>query len=163
SDRAAGVVLPADYTFKAADGGVHTFTNGATLITAGGQAVTVRDKAYITGATVTTTTVTVLPGQASTLTVGGLAGSVTAGPAGTFSAALVPAGMQILTATDTANAGLTGTQTGITVNAAAASVLLLSAPDTATIGVPVTVTVTLLDAYGNVATGYSGTVQFDSS
>src|SRR5262249_35340916 len=82
---------------------------------------------------------------------------------GTFSAALLTAGTQSLTATDTANAGLTGTQAGITVNAAAASVLVLSGPDTVTAGVPVTVTVTLLDAYGNVATGYVGTVHFDST
>ena len=36
-------VLPADYTFTAADAGVHTFTNAVTLKTAGTQSVTVTD------------------------------------------------------------------------------------------------------------------------
>jgi hypothetical protein len=207
SDHAAGVVLPADYTFTAADAGVHTFTNGATLITAGGQTVTVRDEAYITGATITTTNVTVIPGQASTLTVGGFAGSVTAGTAGTltvtaydaygnvatgyagtlhftssdpqaalpadatltggtgtFSAALLTAGTQTLTATDTTNAALAGSQSGITVNPAAASTFAVSGmPSQVTAGTAGTFTVTALDPYGNVATGYTGTVQFSSS
>jgi hypothetical protein len=38
SDSAA--VLPADYYFTAADAGSHTFTNGATLMTAGNQSIT---------------------------------------------------------------------------------------------------------------------------
>ena len=46
----------------------------------------------------------------------------------TFSATLKTAGTQSLTATDTANAALTGTQGRITVNAAAASRLLIIAP-----------------------------------
>jgi hypothetical protein len=33
-------VLPADYYFNAADAGSHTFTNGATLMTAGNQSIT---------------------------------------------------------------------------------------------------------------------------
>jgi hypothetical protein len=37
------VVLPADYTFVAADSGKHTFTNGVTLNTAGTQTVTAAD------------------------------------------------------------------------------------------------------------------------
>src|SRR6202023_3027373 len=32
--------LPADFTFTAADNGTHTFTNGVTLLTAGGQTIT---------------------------------------------------------------------------------------------------------------------------
>jgi len=36
-------VLPADYTFTAADGGSHTFTNGVTLFTVGSQTVSVYD------------------------------------------------------------------------------------------------------------------------
>lgn len=42
TDVAAGVVLPADYTFTTADRGVHTFT-GLKLVTAGTQTLTVRD------------------------------------------------------------------------------------------------------------------------
>ena len=41
SDPAA--TLPADYTFTAADQGVHTFTNGVTLVTAGNQTITATD------------------------------------------------------------------------------------------------------------------------
>src|SRR5207253_2598695 len=82
---------------------------------------------------------------------------------GTFSATLKTAGTQSVTATDTANAALGGSQAGITVSPAAASMLVVSAPSTVTAGVPFTLTVTLLDAYGNVATGYLGTVQFGSS
>jgi hypothetical protein len=96
-------VLPADYTFTAADAGVHTFT--ATLKTAGSQA---------------------------------------------------------LVATDTVTAAMTGSQT-TTVNPAASAVLNVSAPSSAASGVGFGVTVTLRDAYGNVATGYTGTVHFTSS
>src|SRR5205807_687302 len=39
TDAGAGLVLPPDYTFTAGDAGVHTFTNGATLVTAGSQTV----------------------------------------------------------------------------------------------------------------------------
>src|SRR4029077_3418112 len=43
--------LPADYTFTAADAGVHTFTNGVILKTAGSKTVTATDTvaAAITG------------------------------------------------------------------------------------------------------------------
>jgi hypothetical protein len=99
----APAVLPADYTFTAADAGVHTFT--ATLKTAGSQS---------------------------------------------------------LVATDTVTASITGTQT-TSVNPASAANLAVSAPTTATPGVGFSVTVTLTDAYGNVATGYRGTVHFTSS
>jgi hypothetical protein len=56
----AGVILPPDYTFTAADQGVQTFTSGCTLITVGNQTVTATDTAdsTITG----TATVTVNPG-----------------------------------------------------------------------------------------------------
>jgi hypothetical protein len=47
SDTDPGVVLPADYTFTAADGGVHTFTDTGlreiTLVTPGDQTLTVTD------------------------------------------------------------------------------------------------------------------------
>ena len=98
-------VLPANYTFTAADAGVHTFT--ATLETAGTQSVT---------------------------------------------------------ATDTATQAATGSESNITVYAAAASSLMVTGfpnPDTA--GTAGNFTVTAYDLYGNVATGYTGTVHFTSS
>src|SRR5262249_25481131 len=51
SDSAAGSSAPPPYTFVAADNGVHTFTNGVTLVTPGSQTVTATDThtASITG------------------------------------------------------------------------------------------------------------------
>ena len=43
SDTDPGIVLPADYTFTAADAGVHTFSGGFTLSTPGDQTITATD------------------------------------------------------------------------------------------------------------------------
>jgi CSLREA domain-containing protein len=43
TDTRAGVSLPSDYTFTAGDNGTHTFVNGATLVTVGGQTITATD------------------------------------------------------------------------------------------------------------------------
>jgi sugar lactone lactonase YvrE len=97
--------LPPDYTFTAADNGVHTFTD-VILRTAGNGSVT---------------------------------------------------------ATDTTNT-ITGTAT-VSVAAAAADhyAVATSAQDPDVAGTAFDVTVTALDAYGNVATGYVGTVHFSSA
>jgi len=81
---------------------------------------------------------------------------------GTFTAILYTAGSQTVTATDTVTSSITGAAT-VTVNPAAASSFVVSAPATATAGSSFNFTVTAKDAYGNVATGYSGTVHFTSS
>jgi hypothetical protein len=81
----------------------------------------------------------------------------------TFSATLKTAGSQSLTATDTATSSITGSQSGIVVTAAAATHLVITAPATASVGVAFSVTVTALDAYGNIATGYLGTIHFTSN
>jgi predicted RNA methylase len=81
---------------------------------------------------------------------------------GTFSATLKTAGSRTVTATDTVTSSITGAAT-VTVNPAAAATLVLSAPASVTRNTPFSVTVTAKDAYGNVATGYSGTVHFTSS
>ncbi len=88
-----------------------------------------------------------------------------AGDAGlhTFTATLKTAGAQSLTATDTVTASVTGTQTGIVISPAAAALFQISAPTSVKGGTAFTITVTALDAYGNVATGYRGTVHFTSS
>jgi hypothetical protein len=104
SSSDAKAVLPANYTFTAADAGVHTFT--ATLKTAGTQALTV---------------------------------------------------------TDIAKASLTSTENGILVTAAAASKFVLAAPTSVNPGVPFSLTVTVEDAYGNVVSGYTGTIHFSST
>jgi hypothetical protein len=82
----------------------------------------------------------------------------------TFTATLDTAGTQSLTVTDTTSGGVTGSQSGITVNSAAANSLVLSgfsSPTTA--GVAHNFTVTARDAYGNTASGYTGTIHFTSS
>jgi hypothetical protein len=76
SDAGPGRVLPADYTFVAADNGVHTFTAGVTLVTAGGQTVTATDTS--TGSMTGSATVTVSAAAATHLRVTA-PGSATAG------------------------------------------------------------------------------------
>jgi hypothetical protein len=203
SDVQAG--LPANYTFTAADAGVHTFS--ATLKTAGAQSITATDTVNqsVTG---TQSGITVSPAAASSLTVAGFPASDTAGTAAyvsvtaydpygnvataytgkvslsssdsraalpssytftsgdagvhSFSVTLKTAGTQSITATDTAN--VSGSETGIVVTPAAANTLTVAGfPNPASAGVSSNFTVTAFDPYGNVATGYTGTVQFTSS
>ena len=81
-----------------------------------------------------------------------------------FSVALKTAGTQSVTATDTATSSITGSQSGIVVNPGAATHLSVSGyPSPTTVGVAHSVTVKALDAYGNTATGYAGTVHITSS
>ncbi|HEV3079098.1 MAG TPA: ELWxxDGT repeat protein, partial [Gemmataceae bacterium] len=98
-------VLPADYTFAAADNGTHAFT--ANLKTAGYQSITATDK-QTTGDTGIESGILVKSAAASTMTVGGFPSSTTAGVAGNL-------------------------------------------------------TITLKDPYGNVASGYTGTVHVSST
>jgi len=80
-----------------------------------------------------------------------------------FSVTLKTAGPQSITAADTATSSMTSTQAGITVNPAAGNILVITGPSSVTHGVAFSITVTAYDAYGNVATGYTGTVHFKSS
>jgi hypothetical protein len=101
----AKAVLPADYTFTAADNGVHTFY--PTLRTAGSQSIT---------------------------------------------------------ATDTVTGSITGSQTGIAITAGTAQIIKVSGfPSSVTAGTSAAFWVTVRDAFGNIATGYRGTVHFTSS
>ncbi len=206
-DTGVGAAVPADYTFVAGDNGAHTFTGGATLVTAGNQTVTVTDTAApartgsatvavsaaaadhlvflqqptntAAGAAIapavsvlvvdaynnpvaSTTAVTVAasgPGSftaASTTTMPAVAGTAT------FSNLhLGAAGGYTLGATAV---GLTAAfSQGFTVTATAANHFVVGAPVGATTGNPVSVTVTALDPYNNLAAGYGGTVHFTSS
>ena len=67
--------LPANYTFTNLDGGLHTFTSGVTLKTAGPQTVTVTDTGnrYVTG---TSSSVTITPAAANQFVLTGLSGAV---------------------------------------------------------------------------------------
>jgi hypothetical protein len=81
-----------------------------------------------------------------------------------FSATLKTAGTQSLTATDTMTASATGIQSGIIVNPAAASSFMVAGfPSPTTAGAVGAVIVTAKDPYGNVATGYQGTVHLTST
>src|SRR5207245_7869571 len=76
---------------------------------------------------------------------------------------LKKAGNQSVSATDTTNSTLTGSA-AVAVNPAAASTLSVTAfPSPVTAGTAGGFTVSAQDAYGNVATGYAGTVHFSSS
>src|SRR5207249_4605571 len=80
---------------------------------------------------------------------------------GTFSATLIRAGPQTLTASDAANNP--SATANLTVNPPPASQLKLASPSTAVAGQPFTVTVTAADASGNTVPSYGGTVHFSSS
>lgn len=82
----------------------------------------------------------------------------------TFTVTLKTAGTQTVTATDTTTSAGSVTSSGIAVSPAAASQFILSGlASTATVGATQSITVTAKDAYGNVATGYTGSVGFVSS
>jgi outer membrane protein assembly factor BamB len=81
-----------------------------------------------------------------------------------FSLTLKTAGTESVTATDKVTSTITGAQAGITVTPGAAKTLAVSGlPNPYSVGSSRTVTVTALDAYGNVATGYLGKIHFTSS
>jgi hypothetical protein len=78
----------------------------------------------------------------------------------TFSATLKTAGSQAIYAQDTTTLTLDGGQLPIQVNPVAATHFVFSGPSTVTAGTAFRITVTALDAFNNVATGYTGTVHF---
>ncbi len=92
--------LPADYSFTAADAGVHAFINGMTLKTAGGQSITATDT--VTNSITGNSAVTVSSAVASTMSVAGFPSSATAGVAGNFTVMLKDAYSNVAT-------GYTGT------------------------------------------------------
>lgn len=71
-------------------------------------------------------------------------------------------GTQTLTVQDTANASLSGSAT-LSVGAGAVARLVISAPASATAGSPFNFNVVVMDANGNVVSGYNGTVLLTSS
>ncbi|HEX8699879.1 MAG TPA: hypothetical protein VF815_13635 [Myxococcaceae bacterium] len=193
-------VLPANYTFTAADAGQKTFP-GVQLRTAGTRSITARDT--VTATLTDTENVTVNPGAVSALafsapataTAGtpfsvtvsavdafanvvpsytgtvqftsddaqaSLPGDYTFTPADAgsrmFNLTLATAGSHQVTVTDgTRNASAT-----VAVSPGAVTRLAFTAPATTTAGASFNVTVRALDAFDNVVTGYTGTVQFTS-
>jgi hypothetical protein len=198
-------ILPADYTFTAADAGQHTFAG--VLFHVGTDTITITDNSP----TPFSDTLSVLVNPRS-FTVTGIPSEVTAGDnqaflvtaldyfgnaaldyAGTvhfsstdphatlppdytfnplfdpgahlFPGVLVTAGIQSITVVDPLTPSQSrGTESGILVDPAAASILVMTGFPTSTqAGVPHGFTVTAFDPYGNVATGYRGTVTFSSN
>jgi hypothetical protein len=81
-----------------------------------------------------------------------------------FLVRLKTAGVQSITVTDTMTPSLTNTVSGITVTPAAAySLKVTGFPSPVTSGTSQSFSVTAYDPYGNVATGYTGTIYFTSS
>ena len=78
---------------------------------------------------------------------------------GTFQVTLRLGGTQTVTATNVAPPSIAGSVV-IQVDGGAATHLVVVAPANVTAGTPFHVTVTALDAYNNVANGYSGTLHF---
>src|SRR5262249_14272686 len=74
---------------------------------------------------------------------------------------LKTAGLQTVTITD--SAAVVNNHTNVQVSPAAASAVQVGAPTSVTAGAALGVTIILLDPYGNVATGYRGTVHVTSS
>jgi hypothetical protein len=80
----------------------------------------------------------------------------------THGVTLKTAGKKTLTAQDVGVASIVGS-VRVTVNPGPATHLGVIAPASVTAGVAFTLTVTALDAYGNTATGYRGTVHFSAT
>jgi fibronectin type 3 domain-containing protein len=76
---------------------------------------------------------------------------------------LKTAGNQTITATDKGNSSDTGMGTVLVNAAAAATFTLAGYPSPTVAGAAHPITLTVKDAYGNLATGYTGTVHFTSS
>jgi hypothetical protein len=81
----------------------------------------------------------------------------------TFIVTLKTAGTQSVTATDTVNLSVTASQAGVVVTPAVAASISVTPLHGTTAGVAQSFTVTARDAYGNVASGYRGTLVFGSS
>ena len=206
--------LPTQYSFLASDAGIHAFTNGAQLKTAGVQSISVTD--LTTGFTGSQTGILVTATVGSGLTLAGFPNPTTAGAPGTFvvsardqfgnvansykgtvrfsttdaqstagnglpvsytfvagdngvhafvnGGTLKTAGLQSITATDTATATIAGTQSGILVAAdVAATLALVGYPSPVAAGSANPFSVTARDRFGNLTTNYTGTVLFGSS
>jgi hypothetical protein len=91
------------------------------------------------------------------------ANSTLSNGSGVFVATLKTAGSQTLTLADVNAGSITGVSGAIAVSAAAASHFSVVAPASAAAGSAFSASVTALDAFGNTASSYAGTVHFTSS
>ncbi len=82
---------------------------------------------------------------------------------GIFNVALKTVGLQTLTATDSITSSIASPSNAITVDAGAAARLTVTGPSSTTAGNTFSFNVTALDAFNNVASGYTGLIGFTSS
>ena len=82
---------------------------------------------------------------------------------GTFQVTFKTAGVQTISANDPAKSLASGTSNPINVSPGATTKFTVSSPSPVTSGFSISVTVTALDAFGNQATNYAGTVHLTSS
>ncbi len=82
---------------------------------------------------------------------------------GIFNVVFKTAGTQSLTAVDTVTAAIAGPSNAITVDAGAATHFAVTGPSSTTAGNSFSFEVTALDAFNNVASGYTGLIGFTSS
>ena len=185
SDAGSGVSLPSDYKFQSGDLGIHTFTNGVTLMTVGtGVSVTATDTATgsITGSQ---TGITVTRAGVVNVVISPAGSSVTAGASKTYSATASDAYGNIWDVTSlttwsissgaggswnsnvftSAAAGswtVTGTYastaytTGLTVNPAGLDHFIFNTVASQTAGSAFSITITAKDAFNNTVTSYTG-------
>jgi hypothetical protein len=83
--------------------------------------------------------------------------------AGSFSATMKTAGSQVVVAADTVTASMTGTSNAINVSPGGTTHFSVTAPAYINAATAFQLDVTALDAWNNVASGYSGMVHFSSS
>ncbi len=183
----AQAVLPADYTFTSADAGQHGFS--VTLKTPGGQTLSATDT--VTSSVTGSQTVTVSSSTLDHLTLTPASASIAAGGSQSYTAtgfdqynnnlgdvtasttfSIAPNGSctgASCTATVAGPHTVTGSNAGKTSTASLtftpgpAGHLSLTAPPSVMTGSSFSLIVTLTDQYGNVATGYTGTVHFIGS
>ena len=82
---------------------------------------------------------------------------------GNFSVTFKTAGTQTVTGTDTVTSSITGTTGNVVVSAAAATHFTVAVAGSATAGVAFSGSVTALDQFNNIATGYTGTIHWTTS
>jgi hypothetical protein len=81
----------------------------------------------------------------------------------TFTVTLATAGTTTLTAATTGVPSVTGSQTVAVTPGSATQLLVSELNPTPVAGTPLTLTLRAMDAFNNIATGYTGTVQFSST
>jgi hypothetical protein len=194
--------LPADFSFSAADLGLHPFAlvltkvgNTTVTVSTAGLPSTSASVAVLGGAARVTleglpAQVTVDTTQNVTVTVRDGSGNAVTGYTGTLHftssdplASSIPdttfvplnlgvlvvavrfgtAGVQSLSASDTVTPSLAGTASAQIIHGPAARLVLTGLPASTVAGALLTATVAAVDAHGNVATDFTGTVHFSSS